>query len=213
MVQIPGQQMGGGLDNFYSSLTKAGVLFVGIPFAISRTLVQGSIGIIRAPAKVAANKTGIQSGLKWYGYVRRPVLSFGVRQGVPGARPAMFLSKTYAATMLGIGIYEIDKNLALYRNKDWDRLGISLGFPPGSLWIYDRFIVPKVKSPPTSSSPSQQNGVGGGTQNNSNKNESPSSSSDRTPFIRRHYATKSRRKIWCSRHNKSDYCYRRKKNR
>ena len=99
------------------------------------------------------------TALKWFGYARRPVLSFGVQQGYRGASTLMGVSKAYAITMLGIGIHEFDQNQALAREKEWKRLGINLMGPPGSLWFYDNiYNGPASESLASSSSPSQQNG-------------------------------------------------------
>lgn len=111
---------------------------------------------------------GIGTGVRYFGYARRPVLSYGVHQGYRGASTLMGFSKAYAATMLAHGIYELDKNIALARNKEYKRLGINLMGPPGSLWLYDQlYNGPAKESLASSSSPSQQNGGAKGKKNNS----------------------------------------------
>ncbi len=74
------------------------------------------------------------------GVVKRPMLSFGVYNEIAYATEFMFISKTYAKIMLAFGIYDINKNIALAREKEYKRLGINLMGPPGSLWLYDNYM-------------------------------------------------------------------------
>lgn len=107
----------------------------------------------------------IGTGVRYFGYARRPVLSYGVHRGIRGASTLMGVSKAYAITMLAHGIYELDKNIALARDKEYKRLGINLMGPPGSLWLYDKiYNGPAKESLPSSSTSSQQNGGGKGNK-------------------------------------------------
>jgi len=127
-----------------------------------------AIGITGGAAAYALSGTAagatIGTGLRYFGYARRPVLSYGVHQGYRGASTLMGVSKAYAITMLAHGIYEMDKNIALARDKEYKRLGINLMGPPGSLWLYDKiYDGPSEQSLASSSTPSQQNGGVNGT--------------------------------------------------
>jgi len=116
---------------------------------------------------------GIGTGVRYFGYARRPVLSYGVHQGYRGASTLMGLSKAYAATMLAHGVYEFDKNQALFRQKEYKRLGINLMGPPGSLWLYDQlYNGPAKESLASSSSPSQQNGGAKGNKTSTRSQKS-----------------------------------------
>jgi hypothetical protein len=134
----------------------------GTAFDIALTL--GTLGV--GGMAMSGTRTAAHAGtaLKWFGYARRPVLSYGVHQGYRGASTLMGVSKAYAIIMLAHGIYEMDKNIALARDKEYKRLGINLMGPPGSLWLYDKiYDGPSEQSLASSSTPSQQNGGANGT--------------------------------------------------
>jgi len=139
-------------------------------FTRNEKIVLGTVAIAITGGAAAYALSGtaagatIGTGLRYFGYARRPVLSYGVHQGYRGASTLMGVSKAYAITMLAHGIYEMDKNIALARDKEYKRLGINLMGPPGSLWLYDKiYDGPSEQSLASSSTPSQQNGGVNGT--------------------------------------------------
>ena len=142
----------------------------GTAFDVALTVGTLGIGGAALSGTRAARYAG--TGMKWFGYVRYPLGSAGVKLGVPGARQYLFASKVYAGLMLAYGIHEFDRNQALFRQKEYKKLGISLMGPPGSLWLYDKiYNGPAKESLASSSTPSQQNGGAKGNKKTPRKSK------------------------------------------
>ncbi len=153
----------------------------GTAFDVALTVGTLGIGGAALSGTRAARYAG--TGMRYFGYVRYPLGSAGVKLGVPGAQQYLFASKVYAGLMLAYGIHEFDRNQALFRQKEYKKLGISLMGPPGSLWLYDKLYngpakheldtyptpVREKQSGPSSSKSSQQNGGGSGKRSKSYK--------------------------------------------
>lgn len=221
MVQVPGQQMGGGRDNFMANLTKAAVLFVGIPFAISRTLVQGTVGIIRTDPKtvrpvaryvaerIAYRSTRTSTWLAYNAYVERGDLAALIK-GEPLEIGWSIAVRPVRVNIL-LGVLPIPFPWVDLRSRTDATWKVNIPHKDDNT---------QSPSEPTQSS-QQSNDSGAGTKfepsdywrRRTSIQTGQGSSSDPSVFIKRYYAAKSRRRIWCSIHNKSDYCFRRKRNR
>ena len=103
------------------------------------------IGVTVAPVtkmvtagRVVTGSTKLKNVQSFLGFAKRPALTIGVHQRIPGAYTAMHLSKMYSKAMMMNSLFQIGKNVSLYRTGQYRRLGVSIFGPPGSLFAYRR---------------------------------------------------------------------------
>lgn len=101
------------------------------------------IGITAAPVGRMISAGGAVTGsraYKFYGAIKRPILTLGVHKQIQGARTAMALSKTYGKMLLASSAFQLGRNLQLAMAKEYKRLGINVFGPPLSLFLYDNYM-------------------------------------------------------------------------
>lgn len=96
-------------------------------------------GVPAMGAKTAGAVLG-STAYRYYGYAKHPILSAGKHYGVRGASTTLSLVKAYGKFQTGVGILYYKKNLQLAQQREWKRLGINVFGPPGSLYMYDRYL-------------------------------------------------------------------------
>lgn len=77
---------------------------------------------------------------RYYGYAKYPTLSAGKHFGVRGASTALSLVKGYGKLQTAVGLIGYKKNIQLAQQREWTRLGINVFGPPGSLYMYDKYL-------------------------------------------------------------------------
>ena len=101
---------------------------------IGASVIPGS-ALVRGGSAV----TGSQA-FKFYGAVKRPVLTGGVYLGVRGATTAMTLSKAYSKMLLANSMFGVARNIHLAKTGQYRRLGVNIFGPPLSLFAYDHYM-------------------------------------------------------------------------
>ena len=77
---------------------------------------------------------------RYYGYAKHPALSAGKHYGIRGASTALSLVRGYGKLQTAVGLIGYKKNLQLAQQREFKRLGINIFGPPGSLYMYDKYL-------------------------------------------------------------------------
>ena len=115
-ISMDSNQAGATMASRYQ--TAKGAAIIGVAVAPVTKMVSAG--------RVVTGSTKLKNAKSFLGFAKRPGLTIGVHQGIPGAYTAMQLSKAYSKAMMMNSFFQFGKNVKLYRSGQYRRLGVSI---------------------------------------------------------------------------------------